>query len=290
MAILKKKMAGKPAMFKKSKLRKAQDGYEVSPKKVGRYNPKTEEVEDTELDEVIVKDKSPAKKQKVMPKATVDPSVSKVKAPVSPTKAKEPKKMGRVKTALSDATSAYRGAANMAFGKNQSKTKGGKVLERAARLASVATGVGVAGGADVPRLAKQLATGTRKAGSFIVKAGKEATKAGLKNLGKYAGVATALGPAAVGQMDFKNRSEESKKRGLLNPGKGKANIDIDFDKPFKKKTAAADSTAAKKKMGGKMKKYQAGGVVGKQPKAKMVDPKGAYTKVQKRTLAQKKKK
>ncbi len=45
----------------------------------------------------------------------------------------------------------------------------------------------------------------------------------------------------------------------------------------------------KKKMGGKMKKYQAGGVVGKQPKAKMVDPKGAYTKVQKRTLAQKKK-
>ena len=44
-----------------------------------------------------------------------------------------------------------------------------------------------------------------------------------------------------------------------------------------------------RKMGGKMKKYQAGGVVGKQPKAKMVDPKGAYTKVQKRTLAQKKK-
>ena len=43
-----------------------------------------------------------------------------------------------------------------------------------------------------------------------------------------------------------------------------------------------------KKMGGKMKKYQAGGVVGKQPKAKMVDPKGAFTKVQKRTLAKKK--
>jgi hypothetical protein len=44
-----------------------------------------------------------------------------------------------------------------------------------------------------------------------------------------------------------------------------------------------------KKMGGKMKKYQAGGVVGKQPKAGMVDSKGAFTKVQKRTLAQKKK-
>ena len=46
----------------------------------------------------------------------------------------------------------------------------------------------------------------------------------------------------------------------------------------------------KKKMGGKMKKYQAGGVVGKQPKAKMVDPKGAFTKVQERTIAGKKKK
>jgi hypothetical protein len=46
----------------------------------------------------------------------------------------------------------------------------------------------------------------------------------------------------------------------------------------------------KKKMGGKMKKYQAGGVVGKQPKAGMVDPKGAFTKVQERTIAGKKKK
>jgi hypothetical protein len=56
-----------------------------------------------------------------------------------------------------------------------------------------------------------------------------------------------------------------------------------------KAAAAADSTSVKRKMGGKVKKYQAGGVVGKQPKAKMVDPKGAFTKVQKRTLAQKKK-
>jgi hypothetical protein len=56
--------------------------------------------------------------------------------------------------------------------------------------------------------------------------------------------------------------------------------------------AASDSTnaanASMRKMGGKVKKYQAGGVIGKQPKAKMVDPKGAYTKVQKRTIAGKK--
>lgn len=42
------------------------------------------------------------------------------------------------------------------------------------------------------------------------------------------------------------------------------------------------------KSGGKMKKYQAGGVVSKKVKAPMVDPKGAFTKVQKRTLAGKK--
>jgi hypothetical protein len=34
-----------------------------------------------------------------------------------------------------------------------------------------------------------------------------------------------------------------------------------------------------------MKKYQAGGVASKNVKAPMVDPKGAFTKVQKRTFA-----
>lgn len=37
-----------------------------------------------------------------------------------------------------------------------------------------------------------------------------------------------------------------------------------------------------------IKKYQAGGVAYKKKKAPMVDPKGAFTKVQKRTLAKKK--
>ena len=36
----------------------------------------------------------------------------------------------------------------------------------------------------------------------------------------------------------------------------------------------------------KVKKYQAGGVSGKSPKAPMVDPDGAWTEVQERTLAQ----
>jgi hypothetical protein len=177
--------------------------------------------------------------------AKVDSSrvaLPKLKAPaVAP-----PKTMGRLRTAANDATSAYRGAANIAFGKNQSKTTGGKILERATRLASVATGVGIAGGADVPRLAKQLATGTRRAGSFIVPAGKAATKAGLKSLGKYAGVGTVLGPVAVGQMEFKNRTEDSKRRGIANPGKNNS-LGINFDKPFQKKTAAADSSSKSKK-------------------------------------------
>jgi len=38
-----------------------------------------------------------------------------------------------------------------------------------------------------------------------------------------------------------------------------------------------------------VKKYQAGGVASKKKKAPMVDPKGAYTKVQERTLGNMKK-
>lgn len=37
-----------------------------------------------------------------------------------------------------------------------------------------------------------------------------------------------------------------------------------------------------------IKQFQAGGVAGKSPKAPLVDPKGAFTKVQKRTLTKKK--
>jgi hypothetical protein len=37
-----------------------------------------------------------------------------------------------------------------------------------------------------------------------------------------------------------------------------------------------------------IKQFQAGGVASKSPKAPLVDPKGAFTKVQKRTLANKK--
>ena len=44
------------------------------------------------------------------------------------------------------------------------------------------------------------------------------------------------------------------------------------------------NTPQKKKGGAVKKKMQAGGVSGKSPKAPMVDPKGAYTKVQERTL------
>jgi len=44
------------------------------------------------------------------------------------------------------------------------------------------------------------------------------------------------------------------------------------------------NTPQKKKGGAVKKKMQGGGVAGKSPKAPMVDPKGAYTKVQMRTL------
>jgi len=177
-----------------------------------------------QLEEVIVKGEKYRK-----PKDTTSTS----KFPLPTLKAPEGKKMGRLRTALNDATSAYRGAANVAFGKNKSQTTGGKVLERAARLASVATGVGVTGGVSVPRMVKQLATGTRKAGSFIVPAGKAATKSAMKSLGNFAGAATVLGPVAVGQMEFKNRTEESKRRGIANPGKNN-DLGINFDKPFQK--------------------------------------------------------
>lgn len=73
-----------------------------------------------------------------------------------------------------------------------------------------------------------------------------------------------------------------------------------LDSVRKKQKAAMDSSRAsfsrgvqnaKSKISNEkaaMKKYQAGGVVSKKVKAPMVDPKGAFTKVQKRTIAGKK--
>jgi hypothetical protein len=63
-----------------------------------------------------------------------------------------------------------------------------------------------------------------------------------------------------------------------------------FQRKFGNKFATDDEKPKKKPMkkqkggGVTKKKMQAGGVAGKQPKAGMVDPKGAYTKVQQRTL------
>jgi hypothetical protein len=132
-------------------------------------------------------------------------------------KADGPKKLGRLATAASDATSSIRGAANMAFGKNQSKTTGGKILERSARLGAAGLGVGVAKKAAVAGATKAITT---------------AAKAGSVN---PIGHAIATGATvAAGQAMYKNRSAESTRRGLFNPGKGNANIGINFDKPFSK--------------------------------------------------------
>ena len=56
-----------------------------------------------------------------------------------------------------------------------------------------------------------------------------------------------------------------------------------------KKKPITDSPSGFKKGGSIKKKMQAGGVAGKSPKAPMVDPNGAYTKVQERTLGNMKK-
>ena len=94
-----------------------------------------------------------------MPKVAADSSrvaLPTLKAPaVAP-----PKTMGRGRTALNDATSFYRGAANVGFGKNKSQTTGGKILERGARLA-YAAGVPVVSrvpGAELTRSATLVST------------------------------------------------------------------------------------------------------------------------------------
>lgn len=177
----------------------------------------------------------PSMAPRSMPKAKVDssrvalPKISRMAA----TDSTKTKKMGRLRTAANDATSTVRAAYNTAFGKNQSQTTGGKILERGARLGATALGLTAAGVASAGPMLKQLSTGTQRAGSFIVPVAKKATKQGLKNLSKYLGVGGVLAPVAIGQMDFKNRSEESKKRGIANPGKNNS-LGINFDKPFEK--------------------------------------------------------
>lgn len=128
------------------------------------------------------------------------------------------KKLGRLATAASDATSSIRGAANMAFGKNKSKTTGGKILERGARLAATALvypagQAGVAGGAN-----KAITTAAKKG-----------------SINPIGHALVTAGTVAAGQAMYKKRSAESTRRGLLNPGKGATYFEgTNFDKPFEK--------------------------------------------------------
>jgi hypothetical protein len=181
-----------------------------------------------------------------MQKVAADSSrvaLPKLKAPaVAP-----PKTMGRGRTALNDATSFYRGAYNTAFGKNQSQTTGGKILERGARLGATALGLTATGSPNaVSTYANQMQKGTNKVTGYVQKGRKAAARGGLKAGLNMAALGTVVAPALIGQMNFKNRTEESKKRGIFNPGKNNS-LGINFDKPFQKKTAAADSSSKSKK-------------------------------------------
>jgi hypothetical protein len=218
MAILKKKMAGKPAMMKKKKM---QEGGvtlakipEADPKNAlnlaksdttNRFNKKTEMME--------------------MNKPLKDVKV-KTRGNAFTTAGKEIKRFYKQDL----------------VGADSAKTKTGRV-------------------------AGKIANTVLKVGLTPQNIGMNLLGAAASPLFKMAGDKITDKDKAEGRLYYSNRKERAAEK------------------------AASDSTnAAKRKMGGKVKKYQAGGVVGKQPKAKMVDPKGAYTKVQKRTLAQKKKK
>lgn len=108
-------------------------------------------------------------------------------------------------------------------------------------------------------------------GKFVKKSG------GIKNeLGNLTDYQTKQ---LKGYMDSASTSRKIYE-GLPNAGRifGKSAADI-----------PKGSKLEKQRNGGKMKKAQAGGVVGKSTKkAPMVDPKGAFTKVQQRTIAGKK--
>ena len=214
MAILKKKMAGKPAMMKKSPMRKAKNGDNVAKSDTtNRYNPKTEMHEmNKPLKEVKVKTKGNA-----------------------------------FTTALKDTRNFLK--TDFAGAKDSTRTKGDRTVRKIGNTifktayAPLVTGVNLLGAAASP---------------FFKASGAKITDK----------------DKAEGRLYYSNRQERAAQK-AASDSTNAAN-------------AAKTANAAKKKMGGKVKKYQAGGVVGKQPKAGMVDPKGAYTKVQKRTIAGKK--
>ncbi len=191
-----------------------------------------------QLEEVLVKGEKYRK-----PKDTTSTS----KFPLPTLKAPEGKKIGRLRTAANDATSSVRSAYNTAFGKNQSQTTGGKILERGARLGATALGLTASGATTAPKIIKSAVTGKASLGrNMFTKTAQSAAKSRLGSLSKYLGATAVLAPVAVGQMEFKNRTEDSKRRGILNPGKNNS-LGINFDKPFQKKTAAADSSSKSKK-------------------------------------------
>lgn len=189
----------------------------------------------TTLSEVTVTAKRPARSQMAMPKASVSSALTSLPTLKAPAAA-GPKKLGRFATAASDATSMVRGAANMAFGKNQSKTTGGKIVERVARVGAAALGVGGTGAANaVGSYGSKIAKATNKATGYVKKGTKAAAGAGLKGAGAVLGAAGVVAPVIAGQIGYKNRSAESTRTGIMNPGKGKANLgNINFDKPFEK--------------------------------------------------------
>jgi hypothetical protein len=193
-----------------------------------------------QLEEVLVKGKATPKKPISFPKDSSSFKLPTLKAP-------EGKKMGRLRTAANDATSTVRGAVNTAFGKNQSQTTGGKILERGARLGATALGLTATGATAAPKIIKSAVTGKASLGrNMFTKTAQSAAKSRLGSLSKYVGAAGVLAPVAIGQMEFKNRTEDSKRRGIANPGKNNS-LGINFDKPFQKKTAAADSSSKSKK-------------------------------------------
>lgn len=145
------------------------------------------------------------------------------------------KKMGRAMTALSDASSLVRGAANRAFGKNKSKTTGGKILERIARVGAAATGVGMLPAGAGLSYARSIAKGTNKLTGYMIKNTIPAAQSAARSAAAAIGAGATILPAIMGQINFNERSEEDKKRGIYNPGRGNANFDkINFDKPFEK--------------------------------------------------------
>jgi hypothetical protein len=192
----------KPAYFNKGKSTMLENVTVKSPKK-----------------EVDTRSKAPVSSlaSKAIKQYPINAPVPKVSQLASPSASAGPKKLGRLATAASDATSSMRGAANMAFGKNKSKTTGGKILERGARLA--ATGLGLAGASGVAGASKAAISTASKAGS-------------LNPIGH---AITTGATVAAGQAMYKNRSAESTRKGLLNPGKGATYFEgTNFDKPFSK--------------------------------------------------------